>query len=594
MRETIDKYMASENLPHTIDGVREAVNNVAHVMNTMSFVRGFTPAQWVLNTNPRDPTSLTTDDFSFSVHHDVFTDPEFGEEVQKRYAARMAFMKADADARVRRALLRRHRALKAPLVVGQICYFWREAGAPRLQKNRWKGPATVVMREDNHEGKPTCYWLVHGTSLVRCAPEHVRPDVEQAGESTLQARTAAAEQALQDIRSRSTTQYADLRASAGPPLDVDSDDDHEMELPIPAPPPPPPEEPATPARTPARSTPEQPEQEITPEARPLTPFNERRRRMDASETTVLQGRIPEPPPNIPVPTTAATAGSSAAPSAETPEAPTTTSFEEQRRRMDAAETAVLPGTSNVQYGPAREPTRIESGPYLIDGVTMDEKDMSEVGLEGWKFVDGVFVLDVMNLSERSMKPDERAAFMEAKRKELKSFFDNQVWEYTDHSSIDPGRVMRARFVLKWRPGPDGTPEAKARLVLQGFKDPDALSGNLQTSSPTAMRVTRQTLLTIAAVEGWPLAVADVKTAFLQGKPQGRALYVKLPADAAHMLGIPDTPFMRLVKPMYGQVDAPREWFLAAKDRMLRCGHSTKFQSYQFILNLMIYALLYMV
>jgi hypothetical protein len=184
---------------------------------------------------------------------------------------------------------------------------------------------------------------------------------------------------------------------------VDSDDDNEMEIPIPAPPPPPPEETATPARTPIRNTPEQPEQEITPDARPLTPFNERRRRMDASETTVLQA-----PPNIPIPTTAATAGSTAAPSAEAPAAPTTTSFEEQRRRMDAAETAVLPG---AQYGPARESTRIENGPYLIDGLAMDEKDIVEIGLEGWKFIDGVFVLDVMNLSERSMKPDERAAFM---------------------------------------------------------------------------------------------------------------------------------------------------------------------------------------
>jgi hypothetical protein len=258
----------------------------------------------------------------------------------------------------------------------------------------------------------------------------------------------------------------------------------------------------------------------------LTPFEERRR-IDASETTILQGKIPEPPPNMPIPTTT--------PSAVPTAAPTNTGFEEQRRRMDADETAVLPRVASTQYGPIRappEPIAAESGPYLVDGLTMDEKDMSDVGLQGWKFIDGILVLDALTLSERAMKPDERAAFMEAKRKELKSFFDNEVWEYTDHNGIDPSRVMRARFVLKWRAGPDGAPEAKARLVLQGFKDPDALSGNLQTSTPTAMRITRQMLLTIAAVEGWPLSVADVKTAFLQGKPQERVLYVKLPADAA--------------------------------------------------------------
>jgi hypothetical protein len=244
--------------------------------------------------------------------------------------------------------------------------------------------------------------------------------------------------------------------------------------------------------------------------------------MDAAETTILQGRIPESSPSMPAASAAEPAGSSTAPMNSEAQR-RNSDFEEQRRRLDASETAVLPGVASTQYGPLRETLREETGPYLIDGLTMEENDLSEAGLEGWKFVDGVFTLDALTLSERTMKPDERAAFMEAKRKGLKSFFDNEVWEYTDHSSIDPSRVMRARFVLKWRPGPNGTPEAKARLVLQGFKDPDALSGNLQTSSPTAMRITRQTLLTIAAVEGWTLSVADVKTAFLQGKPQERIL-----------------------------------------------------------------------
>ena len=66
-------------------------------------------------------------------------------------------------------------------------------------------------------------------------------------------------------------------------------------------------------------------------------------------------------------------------------------------------------------------------------------------------------------------------------------------------------------------------------------------------------------------------MADVSTAFLQGKPQERTLYVKLPADAANMLGIADNPHMLLLKPMYGQTDAPRGWYLVAKERMAKCG-----------------------
>ena len=43
--------------------------------------------------------------------------------------------------------------------------------------------------------------------------------------------------------------------------------------------------------------------------------------------------------------------------------------------------------------------------------------------------------------------------------------------------------------------------------------------------------------------------ADVKTAFLQGQPQGRVLYARLPAEAARLIGIPDYPYLRLRKLM---------------------------------------------
>ena len=36
-----------------------------------------------------------------------------------------------------------------------------------LVKIRWRGPAVAAMREDDQQGKPTVYWLVHGTNLLR-------------------------------------------------------------------------------------------------------------------------------------------------------------------------------------------------------------------------------------------------------------------------------------------------------------------------------------------------------------------------------------------------------------------------------------------
>ena len=79
--------------------------------------------------------------------------------------------------------------------------------------------------------------------------------------------------------------------------------------------------------------------------------------------------------------------------------------------------------------------------------------------------------------------------------------------------------MRARFVLKWVTDQNGNPRAKARLVLQGFSDPDLLQGSLETSSPTLSRIGRQVLLAVAVNEGWSKFIADVSTAFLQGDRQ---------------------------------------------------------------------------
>ena len=158
--------------------------------------------------------------------------------MQRRTAAKLAFMIADADYCLRRALLCRHRSLRVPLAVGQKCFYWRDAGAPRLQKNRWRGPAIVLMREDDGEGRPHTYWIVHSTSLLRCAPEHVRAVVEDDGKD-FNHNLQAAQEAAANIRARSTTQFADIRATPPPPIDVDSDDDEEMGIPPAGPPAPP-------------------------------------------------------------------------------------------------------------------------------------------------------------------------------------------------------------------------------------------------------------------------------------------------------------------------------------------------------------------
>ena len=88
-----------------------------------------------------------------------------------------------------------------------------------------------------------------------------------------------------------------------------------------------------------------------------------------------------------------------------------------------------------------------------------------------------------NLSERHMSVKERQTFQQAKMKELQSFFQNSVWEFSTAAEADPARTLSSRMLLKWSRNPDGSPRAKARLIVRGYADVDALEGRVDTAAP---------------------------------------------------------------------------------------------------------------
>jgi len=127
------------------------------------------------------------------------------------------------------------------------------------------------------------------------------------------------------------------------------------------------------------------------------------------------------------------------------------------------------------------------------------------------------------------------------------------------------------MLLKWSRNPDGSPRAKARLIVRGYADVDALEGRVETAAPTTSRLSRSFLLSILSNCKWTGWTADVSTAFLQGLPQSRKLWVKLPAECLHLLGADENTRMFLNKPCYGQIDAPRRWYLEAVRRLKSLG-----------------------
>ncbi|CAE7693968.1 RE1, partial [Symbiodinium necroappetens] len=671
LRRSVELYL-EDNPPTGPESLVEALCFIIPQLNQSLSVGGFSPTQWVLGYQPNIPGSLLDSNVNYS-----HLDPTeaFQHKMQCRVRAATAVVKADNELRLRRT-----------------------STAPRRSATD-AGPATVVLVESQRgpDHPPTVYWLVHGSALIRAAPEHVRPDLES---DTLAADPPVL---VRHIQNRGTTVYLDrpktnkkrrredLAHSDDEAMDDDDGDSPPPKGPLPRLPqgyaggPPagvtPTEAATTPIphaegtlRKPLRpgtatggetSSGNTPNDNMHHTFSPNGPetFEQKRARIDRSETI---SHVVHP-------------------TFRTPTTPET--FEQRRSRIDRSETI-----SYGPRGPSAPPRPQPYGPttehgFLVDVLELENSDgPEETGLPpGW-YADehGYLALEPIhdtwelkgntlirnhyvvrdclfnpretgdcpipeemlakdrttrkgkhchqdrwrnhpakndnhywtgqtafkilarhrrdaqqafyaaskgatthagtkekrqkdarsNLSERAMSLADRVAFVQAKKKELESFFTNQVWECATEQEAPANRVLKAHFILKWSKHPDGSPRAKARLITQGFRDPDALAGLLDSTSPTLSRLGRTTLMSLAAIRSWSTFIADITTAFLQGKehPASRTLWIRLPADARALLGITDPRvLMRLRKPMYGLSDAPRAWYEEASRRLLSLG-----------------------
>ena len=148
-------------------------------------------------------------------------------------------------------------------------------------------------------------------------------------------------------------------------------------------------------------------------------------------------------------------------------------------------------------------------------------------------------------------------FIEAKSAEIKSWFDNDVFDLVDIRHFKPKNFVTGRWVLTVKRDRDGKfQKCKARWVLRGFQDRQ--KDAQQTDSPTSTRPGLRLLCQNAASNGWSIRHIDLKTAFLQGESYApdRDVVCQLPPEA----GKPWYLAARLKKPAYGMNDAPRKWW----------------------------------
>ena len=94
----------------------------------MSFHRGFSPQQWVLGKAMNYTHGLSGE--IFNPGQEALDDQgAFANVQQKRVNAAQAFIRADSDAKLRRAFTQKFVENRDEVVVGQRCWYWRDAGA---------------------------------------------------------------------------------------------------------------------------------------------------------------------------------------------------------------------------------------------------------------------------------------------------------------------------------------------------------------------------------------------------------------------------------------------------------------------------------
>ena len=153
------------------------------------------------------------------------------------------------------------------------------------------------------------------------------------------------------------------------------------------------------------------------------------------------------------------------------------------------------------------------------------------------------------------------ACKQAKEKELASWDEYEVYEEVE----DIGQVRLGTNWVLTEKELNGERIVKARLTVRGDQE-EATA--IRKDSPTVRKGNIKIFATVAAKERWEIKTCDVTSAFLQGVEIDRDVFIRPPTEKR----IPGV-LWKLLKAVYGLVDAPRGWHLALDKEFMKTGCS---------------------
>ena len=547
------------------------LNQCFRAKNSLSYVDGYSPEQCVLGKSTKIPASAISDENTSShllAEDSSLSGEQFRIALQRRTAAREAFLRCENSQALRRSLLRKSQGEISNWHTGQLCMFWSKRDAPNmLERGRWVGPGQVILQESR-----SIVWISYLNRLLRCARENLRPvslkeyhelqihhDMPHA--SQLERRAQELAKQLQDRSG--TFQYRDLSMLDGPMA---------SEPPEAEPTGQPEEEPIR--RVSTQGIPHEREAHEIPV--PDTPIESENEQDTQTHGQHMENDIPPKEEEY---------SPSPAPSLSRGETPQNPMEETPVKEEDAGV---------IYHANIIEPACDDCGDCILlaDDETLWKDGDDPQGdccqfewevpvqqLHKYRTHPEEAVALLANAAKKShaevqyknLTREEKALFDVAKRKELKCWLDTSTVRAILKSKVHPSRIMGSRWVLTWKTcdvSSNGY-KAKARLVVKGFQDP--MVGQLSSDSPTLSRDGRMVLLQAVSSMKWRLQNFDITTAFLRGRSDGRELAMTPVPELKDMMGLSDDQVCLLEGNAYGRVDAPLLFYKELRKQLEQLG-----------------------
>ena len=583
----------------------QALLQAFQAKNALVRHQGYAPEQIVLGKSLRVPGSVTSDEELTS--HALLEGSDLEAELHRqrldvRCRARQVFWEADNSQSIRRALLRRSNPVRGPYKPGDWVLYWMKKSSPnRLAAGRWHGPARVISQEGQ-----SITWISHGTIILRCAPENIRPaslrEWQQLSTADLtdQHKNAGGASSFLDLTRSDASAPATMPTASVPVSGGESF------VPLPAP--------STSSREPSRPTEEdiaQPEQELTPQVsevpEEVTPVPE----VERDATPVLSNAAPSNMPNMrsnsnPEPHNPADVPASSFPDSANIPVPdsdegllaeaeiaskclegihaesvllATEGYDEELSTF----TTLSPGIDDCS-----PPLAEDNLPYVAHPLECTEhqafcleiplkaKDFKRWSrakpTEQLSFLATVGKRARAEVHTKDLTTAELQLFEQAKQKEIQCWIQTSAIKAILRQRLNPEQILRSRWILTWKspePGDDHR-KAKARLVVLGYQDPKLV--DVSRDAPTLSKEGRALVLQTIASKKFELSSFDIKTAFLRGKAdENNPLAMDPPKELRRALNLQDNEVCQLLGNAYGRVDAPLLFYKELSRQLLSLG-----------------------